>query len=160
MLAWGFFAFAGPYAFVQLFFFDSLVFGDESVATAAVYAQRLFALTVAVCVHSHWVLLADLGGATLGGWGVRMLTIDVLVLITLLALVLPLAIFFHMTRTLISRRWLVAILLELVFLVGMWRAGSFFPPSSTAKVDSGKPIRITAPCICDPSKVQGESGRH
>src|SRR4051812_48485224 len=92
---WNVVCLATPYLFVQYFFFDGVLFRDEEAATASPYAKRLFALTVAVCVHSHCLLLADVLEMFGDGVGLseHILTADVVVLLSLLVFVFPLTIF-------------------------------------------------------------------
>ena len=130
MLLWSFSGFVLPYVFVQYFFFDNVLFRDASVATASPYTQRLFAISAALSIHSHLVLLADVldqfdGRSSLDSQ--MLLTMDVACLLGLLIIVFPSTIFFHMTRTITKWRWSAAATLLILFYFVSWNLGSLFP---------------------------------
>lgn len=124
-----------PYCFVQFFFFDNVLFKDKSVAQASAYTQQLFALTVALCVHSHTLILADVLDMfdRDPSLSVRLLGLDVAALLCLLIVVFPTAIFFHMTRTITKWRCTSTVILMVCFCLTSWKLGSLFPPTTSKK---------------------------
>jgi hypothetical protein len=136
--AWNIGALAIPYTFVNFFLFDELGFAESSSA------QRLFAATVAVSLHSHAVLLADVVEWPYDGKnrGEILLSCDVSTLLFLIYVVFPGAIFYQMTRTVVYWRKTCTILGLLTFWSLARRLGSIFPSTarsgkaSTAEVDS------------------------
>lgn len=124
---WGLLSFLAPYAFVQSFFLRFILFWDAVPASLPI--QRLFALTVAVCFQSHFVLLLDVldVGIKDPAGRTHLFTLHVLILLILAVLVLPALMFFYMTRTVIRWRRTATLLSELCFLVLFWQIGRVFP---------------------------------
>lgn len=120
-------AFFVPYAFVRHFFLPYILF--RGAVPSSIFAQRLFAITVALCFHSHFILLLDVLDVVIREPLVRfyLLEAQMAILLTLSVFVYPTVMFFHMTRTLIKWRITATITAELLFLLGAWSIGLLFP---------------------------------
>lgn len=132
LIGWNVLVFLLPYCFVQFHFFDAILFRDSNVAAASTATQRLFAITVALCFHSHAVLLAYV--MEWMPWSANasriILFSDVALLVLLVYVVFPAGIFYQMTRTTVHRRLTFTLVSLIVFWTGMWRLGLFFPSVS------------------------------
>ena len=116
-----------PYIFVQYIFLGHVLFRDSQPSSLT--SQRLFALTVSICFHSHVVLLLDVLDMLIRDPAVRLalLTADVIILLALLIFVFPTCMIWYMTRTLLRWRKTGTVLLQVLLLLGAWEFGSLFP---------------------------------
>lgn len=130
-------AYLAPYLFVRFVFF---LFLFKDSRTASALTQNLFAVTVAFCFHSHFVLLMDVCNLLFSVESRRRLIyLDMLALLALLVGIAPTLIAWNLMRTMVSSRArpVAAAVLVVAFWVATWSLGSRFPNPPSA---SSSPI--------------------
>ena len=114
-----------PYFFVRLYL-HYFIYRDSEAGSLV--ASHLFAATLSLCFHSHFLLILDVLDIFLPqDVRVFLLKFDVTLLLLLLVFIFPVLIIWAMTRTITTWRKSVTIVALSCFLFSAWELGSFFP---------------------------------
>jgi hypothetical protein len=131
-----------PYFFIKWIYYRLLFQHFQLIYTKEhLFTKTMFALTISVCFHSHFILIMDVMTMNSDGeenyfnqskrW---LLALDIYILLTLLVFIFPMTMSWLMTRTIITYRKLGTILGQMLFLFTAWQLGSLFPSGQNGKL--------------------------